>query len=368
MNKIMLKNKLLLTIFIFVSIFASTGCEAAKKVSLKGILIKNTNADTVLLFNALDRNKSVLEEAVIDSKGVFRLYYNPEEIGYYVLNFGENKNILCVLVPNGEIVLKIDANIGIISKSENSSENKLLSDYQNYLLYLEKRKDSLLVAHRSIPNSNIQSEIKVLDNMRMEFLAELCSKNPDNFATAALMENLDYADYADVFDSVFTTLAKKYPKSKYILYKKGEVDAAKFLLVGSPAPDFTLPDTNGVNVSLSSLKSKVVVIDFWASWCRPCRQESPNMVKLYNDFHAKGLEIMGVSLDGDKYSWMQAIHKDGLYWIQVSDLKRWSCAAAQQYRVNSIPFTVLIDREGKIVAKGLRGEELHKKVQEIIDK
>ena len=92
------------------------------------------------------------------------------------------------------------------------------------------------------------------------------------------------------------------------------------------------------------------------------------MVRLYQDFHDKGLEILGVSLDGDRRSWMDAIHKDGLYWTQVSDLKRWQCAAAQQYRVQGIPFTVLIDRDGTIVAKGLRGNELRQKVQALLDK
>ena len=92
------------------------------------------------------------------------------------------------------------------------------------------------------------------------------------------------------------------------------------------------------------------------------------MVRLYSDFHDKGLEILGVSLDGDRQSWMDAIHKDRLYWTQVSDLKRWQCAAAQQYRVTGIPFTVLIDRDGNIVAKGLRGNELRQKVQALLEK
>ena len=140
----------------------------------------------------------------------------------------------------------------------------------------------------------------------------------------------------------------------------------RMLAVGAEAPDFTLPDTNGVMVSLKDLRGKVVVIDFWASWCRPCRMENPNMVKLYQKYHEKGLEILGVSLDGDRESWMKAIHQDGLYWTQVSDLKRWNCAAAKQYGVTGIPFTLLLDKDGKIVAKGLRGDDLLKKVEGLL--
>lgn len=129
------------------------------------------------------------------------------------------------------------------------------------------------------------------------------------------------------------------------------------------APDIQLPDPSGKLVALSSLKGKVVLIDFWASWCKPCREESPNMVRLYNRFKDKGFEIYGVSLDKDKKAWTEAIQKDGLNWIHVSDLKYWQSDAAALYSITSIPATYLLDAQGKVLATNLRGQELEKAVE-----
>jgi peroxiredoxin len=131
---------------------------------------------------------------------------------------------------------------------------------------------------------------------------------------------------------------------------------------GQVAPDFTLNDVNDKPVALSSFRGKVVLLDFWASWCGPCRKENPNVVAAYNKFHSKGLEILGVSLDDNKSNWQQAIAKDGLTWTHVSDLEGWQSKAAQLYGVQSIPANFLLDKDGKIIAKDLRGEMLEQKL------
>jgi len=136
--------------------------------------------------------------------------------------------------------------------------------------------------------------------------------------------------------------------------------------VGSPSIDFAQNDTEGRPVSLASFKGKYVLVDFWASWCRPCRQENPNVVKAYNKFKDKNFTVLGVSLDQDKAAWVKAIEKDNLAWTQVSDLLGWNNAVAQLYRVQSIPQNFLIDPDGKIIAKDLRGEDLEKRLCEIL--
>ncbi|TLX75296.1 AhpC/TSA family protein [Labilibacter sediminis] len=140
--------------------------------------------------------------------------------------------------------------------------------------------------------------------------------------------------------------------------------AEKATEIGQVAPDFTLESVSGESLALSSLKGKYVLVDFWASWCKPCREENPNVVKAYNDFSAKGFDVLGVSLDRDSAAWKQAIKDDGLVWNQVID---GNGDIASTYGVSGIPFTLLLDKEGKIVAKNLRGEALTNKLAELLN-
>lgn len=134
---------------------------------------------------------------------------------------------------------------------------------------------------------------------------------------------------------------------------------------GAPAPEISLNTPEGNVLKLSDLKGKYVLVDFWASWCKPCRRENPNVVKAYNKYKDKGFEILGVSLDRDRARWLQAIQADGLTWKHVSDLKYFQCEAAVDYGVSAIPFTVLVDKEGKIIAQNLRGPSLERKLEEL---
>ena len=152
----------------------------------------------------------------------------------------------------------------------------------------------------------------------------------------------------------------------FIAQLKNKIDGAKSFLTGAVAPDFKMNTPEGKEMSLSELRGKVVLVDFWASWCGPCRKENPSVVKMYNRFKEQGFEIIGVSLDRKKDRWVNAIKKDGLEWHHVSDLKGWQNRAAQMYGVRSIPHTVLLDREGKIIARNLRGDVLERQVEKAI--
>ncbi len=153
--------------------------------------------------------------------------------------------------------------------------------------------------------------------------------------------------------------AAKFPNDEALATLKNSQRSAQ-------APDFSLPDTLGTAVSLSSFKGKYVLVDFWASWCGPCRQENPSIVKAFNQFKDKNFTILGVSLDRAKAPWLKAIKDDGLAWTHVSDLQYWNNAAAKLYNVQSIPFNILVDPQGNIVGENLRGRELEEKLREVL--
>jgi peroxiredoxin len=182
----------------------------------------------------------------------------------------------------------------------------------------------------------------------------------------ALLNYFSYNTDDKELDSLYSPLAGPVRDSYLGLQVKEVLRGARLTAIGNPAPAFTQADVDGKPVALSSFQGSYVLVDFWASWCGPCRMENPNVVKAFHQYHAKGFTIVGVSLDEQKDKWLGAIKKDGLDWTQVSDLKGWDNQVAAQYGIKGIPMNFLLDKNGVIVARGLTGDALEKKLAELL--
>ncbi|MCK9220525.1 MAG: TlpA disulfide reductase family protein [Bacteroidales bacterium] len=255
----------------------------------------------------------------------------------------------------GSITHDLYKKYGSMQESINARMEQIYNEYKK----AREMKDTLTMKRTDSISNQLDKELK-------KQLVEFAKANHGSVVSPYLvMRNswqFDLPELEALVNAFDTTLQSSY----YIKSLKKRIDILKSVEIGQIAPDFTLNDTLGKPIALSSLKGNVLLVDFWASWCGPCRVENPNVVKVYQAYHKKGFDILGCSFDQDRTKWLKAIKADNLTWIQVSDLKGWGNAAGKLYGINSIPANVLLDKDQKIIARNLRGEDLMKKLAEIL--
>ena len=289
------------------------------------------------------------------------------------LRIGNTRKMVNLFGENGSISVKV--NIDSLDKAEvtGSKSHDDMMAFSKYMEPVDEKLNALNEEYRvAAANSDTEKINELRDRyevIREEQIAMIkkfvTDKNESFISPFIIRRYLSYEMEYLALDSLLTTLSPAVHSSKDYQALNDRVETLKNVEVGMPAVDFALNDTTGNPIAISAFKGKILLIDFWASWCAPCRQENPNVVKLYNDFKNKGFEIIGVSFDDNRSKWVNAIQQDQLTWPHVSDLKGWQSAAGKLYAISSIPATVLLDRDGKIVAKNLRGDDLRKKVEEI---
>jgi len=270
------------------------------------------------------------------------------------------------------------------SKVEGTYNNAVFNDYKNQ--YQEKI-EAIDAVRSQFLNSNKDSKgLKALqkkgDSLRAQlknFGYEFIKTNNDSDFSLFVLEGLTSQKGFDVelassaFKNIEASIKTKNESNQLIsdrIRQKIESNPNRpKIKIGMQAPDFTAPDPQGKQITLSEIKGKVTIVDFWASWCKPCRIENPNLVKLYDKYHSKGLEIISVSLErgNQKAFWIEAIKKDQLNWYNVSNLKFWQDPIAQAYSVNSIPATFILDENGTVVAERLRGAELEATIKNLLE-
>ena len=348
-------------------------------VTLKG-KVKSPQKGQIVIQELKDGGATGWQDTIkLKADNTFSKKIRLSEPGYYRLSFFDQQSMNLILDkqdlqinvdgddPQGFYEVKGSSDLDLIKTVQdmlanfnNSPEVAKLNEEFNVAA---QQKNERLVA-------DLQQRYMQMMNSQHDKIAVLLEQKSPSLAVINLLQNntLDKDRYFKTYIAVADKLKKEWPTYSQSKIFVGYVDKMKLTAIGQPAPEIALPSPDGKVIALSSMKGKYVLVDFWAKWCGPCRQENPNVVRVYNKFKDKGFTVFGVSLDRRKEDWVQAIQEDGLTWTHVSDLKFWQSEAAKTYNINAIPFSILVDPNGIIIDKNLRGAALENRLAEILNK
>jgi len=342
------------------------------KVALEG-KVENAPEGLMILSRFTESRPVVVDTLSLQSDGSFEYTVDVEVPTFFALNLFDQRTVRLALYKEDVQVNYdfSDAESLQISGSKDSQEMQkidgLIADYQNKVNELNEAYYEAMSNNDTETIKRIQSDALLLEDNQAKQVKEVINSMGDSFASLAAIGLLNSKNEFQFLDSLVAELDKKYPDTKMIIQLKQQLDEMRALSMGQIAPEIELPNPEGQIVKLSDFRGKYVMIDFWAGWCKPCREENPNVVRLYNEYKDQGFEVFGVSLDRTREAWVDAIFEDGLTWTQVSDLKYFNSVAAELYQINAIPATYLIDPDGKIIGKDLRGPSLESKLKEIFE-
>lgn len=323
-------------------------------------------------------DKRYQDTITLKTDNTFSKTVNITEPGYYRLTFFERQYVDLVL-DRTDVKVIVDGNDPMgYSRVEGSPDVDLIVKVREVMNNVQNSEEAMKLTEefnqaRNAGDMDRMSELqqeylKLINKGHDQVAALIREKGPMIGVVNLLLNNnvLDRDKYFDLYLHVAEEMNQEWPDYSITKEFVEAVEKMKKLAIGQPAPEIALPDPQGVVRKLSDFRGKYVLVDFWAKWCGPCRQENPNVVKAYNKYKDQGFEVLGVSLDRTKSDWLQAIEEDGLTWTHVSDLKYFNSQAAIDYNISAIPFSILVGPDGNIVAKNLRGKGLEDKLEEVL--
>lgn len=359
-------------------LLVAAGTATAQKVSVQGTINGLRGDGNKVVVGAVAGNKvQPIDTVAIDKKGNFKFDAASTAPALYLLNFTniEKSTLHLMLEPGDKVTLDLACNdtlafLHVVSAK--GSPNVQLYQQFNEILFQHAKQARQIDDEYILPSTSEQRKNELSQQMQQLQISQniavrkLLEQNTTVLMSAFLVTYFDNdaETYADLFEAIGKGLKERYADNQFVKYVAAKVRST--LGPGRMAPEIAMPDPDGKIRKLSDLRGKVVMVDFWASWCGPCRMENPNVVRLYKKYHSKGFEIYSVSLDRDRAKWLTAIDQDNLEWPNhVSDLNGWTSSGGATYGINSVPATVLIDRQGRIIARNLRGQQLADKLKEI---
>lgn len=364
-----------------ICIILASGCSESQSnnqpgqdhlIRIEGKVNHPMSEGSVVLEKIGEGEIAAVDTLIVSRDSTFRYGLKNAQPGFYRINFYDRQYVNLVLNNESVKVTADGDRPDGFAKVEGSTDTDYFYAVNDIMRNMQQKINEMNADYLSARADGNEEKMKEIEeqykNVEQENTEKLKQKINEMGNSIAVFYAVNFLD-ADKEFVFLSELAEKFkkelPNSHYTKQFVEQIESLRSLAVGMPAPDIALPNPEGDTVRLSSLKGKYVMIDFWAAWCKPCRVENPNVVRLYNKYKDKGFEIYGVSLDRTKQAWVEAIKEDNLNWKHVSDLRYFDSEAAALYNINAIPATVLLDKEGNIIAKNLRGEALEEKLAEI---